>query len=48
MQCVWVPDDELRMHRNRSSDVGEADMGATVILQSLNDFVPESFGWPPF
>jgi hypothetical protein len=48
MPSVWVPDPELRAHRNETSDVPETELGAACVLSTLLDFEPERWGLPAY
>lgn len=41
-QVVWIPDENIKELS------GETDHGATIVLKSMADLVPEQFGLPPF
>lgn len=42
MNVVWIPDENIK------SLTGEEVHGATVVLNSMADLVPEEFGLPPY
>lgn len=43
MKCVWVPDSNVN-----KSDWEVKLKGVDLILNSLEEFVPEEFGLPPY
>ncbi|KAI8338834.1 HAD-like domain-containing protein [Blakeslea trispora] len=42
MNVVWIPDENIK------ALTGDHDHGATIVLKSMADFVPEQFSLPPF